>query len=332
MQGAFAPCRGLGCPQCFFLTSRRLRRRAKQEKEVLRGHPAPRQRAGRPLQSRFLSGSPKNLDLKENGVSLKWPSFVRILVLPQLASESMGQNRQEVEQAGQPESLQALSKSTTDVREESLYRWRTNIIDKENTRDTKEIQAEIRLYRRALEILDIPNDKDNEQYPIRKHLEDKIHNLELGTKDTHPQEHLANTEALLPQVSEKDARWNTNFIILMKHIHRIYQYIQDTEEFSISPRKEIMNANKKLLNDTLSTLNANITDFQQFHSNLYKDQWQTIEQTINQYIADTRHAKRGNKRIATFGKLQKTRVKFGALWQSATRKPLRLLDDDIADI
>jgi len=41
-----APCRGAGCPRKTFFTSfvRRLRRRARK-KELLRGHPAPQQRA-----------------------------------------------------------------------------------------------------------------------------------------------------------------------------------------------------------------------------------------------------------------------------------------------
>src|SRR6266700_530084 len=40
-----------GCPLMVLFFARRLRRRAKREKEVFRGHPEPWQRAGRPLQS-----------------------------------------------------------------------------------------------------------------------------------------------------------------------------------------------------------------------------------------------------------------------------------------
>src|SRR5947209_1983060 len=42
-----------GVALAFLFFARRRRRRAKREKEVFRGHPEPRQRAGRPLQSRI---------------------------------------------------------------------------------------------------------------------------------------------------------------------------------------------------------------------------------------------------------------------------------------
>src|SRR5260370_25888585 len=64
LKGRSLPTGVWGVPNASLSSSRRLRRREKQEKDVLRGHPAPRQRARRPLQSRLESASPKNLPLK----------------------------------------------------------------------------------------------------------------------------------------------------------------------------------------------------------------------------------------------------------------------------
>src|SRR5260370_32290749 len=82
LKGRSLPTGVLGVPNASLSSSRRLRRREKQEKDVLRGHPAPRQRARRPLQSPLQGAPPKNLPLKAITLSAASPLCVPQYPLP----------------------------------------------------------------------------------------------------------------------------------------------------------------------------------------------------------------------------------------------------------